>query len=385
MPHATNGVFILCFLLAFAVIYAFLWTFLLRYCGGFIVWVLILGNLIFICAFASFCFIVGDRFVGIGVIFTILFITFGLFTLLIRKKISYTIALLQLGSSILITTPSALFVGFGVLIVQIIWIFIWGAIIVAWTAQYYHTDSSSDFGGILLIFVISFIWNHQVIKNIGHTTICAVISHWYFLPNNRPYPTCNALLRCLTTSLGSIAFGSLFIDILQGIRSYLRVIRDEGFGCCSCCKYILTCCLTSCDGLLEHFNTYAFVHIALYNTAYLKSGKATFDLLSISRMYQLINSNFTEYALLCGSICGGIINAILASWCSNFMQFSTDWVVLFTCGGFLIGMSLSSSLLNAVSSCVICLMVLYAEEPQVLDELHPEQALRWEGASKGIA
>lgn len=385
MPHARNGIFILCFLLAFAVIFAFLWTFLLKYCGGFIVWVLILGNLIFIAAFASFAFIVGDRFKGLGIIFTILFVIFSIFTLLIRKRITYTIALLQLGSSILVTTPSALMVAFGVLLSQIVWIFVWGAIVVAWTAQYYHTDSSSDFGGILLILLLSFIWNHQVIKNIGHTTICAVISHWYFVGNVRPFPTCKALLRCLTTSLGSIAYGSLFINALQGIRSYLRVIKDEGFGCCSCGKYILNCCLSGFDGLLSHFNTYAFVHVALYNTAYLKSGKQTYDVLSTSPILPLMNSDFTEYALLCGSICGGIINAILASWVSNIMVFSTDWVVLFTCGGFLIGMSLSSSLLNAVSSCVICLMVLYAEEPKVLIELHPEQALRFDGAKKGIA
>eukprot|EP00484_Ammonia_sp_Unknown_P013988 CAMPEP_0197078756 /NCGR_PEP_ID=MMETSP1384-20130603/213281_1 /TAXON_ID=29189 /ORGANISM="Ammonia sp." /LENGTH=625 /DNA_ID=CAMNT_0042517625 /DNA_START=22 /DNA_END=1899 /DNA_ORIENTATION=+ len=384
MPHASNGLFLMSFLLAFAIIYSFIWTFLLKYCGGFIVWVLILGNLIFLAAFSSFCYMVQDKFLGLGIVFTILFALFALFTLLIRKRITYTISLLQLGSSILVTTPSALAVSFGVLIFQIAWIFLWGSIVVAWTAQFYHTNSSSDFGGILLVLTLSFFWTHSVIKNIGHTTICAVIAHWYFSPKT-PYPTCAALFRCLTTSLGSIAFGSLFGDILQGIRAYLRVLRDEGPGCCSCCKLCLTCCLTACDGLLEYFNAYAYCHIAVYNTAYLKSGKNTFDLLSISRIYQLMNSNYTEYALLCGCICGGIMNAIMGAYVSNIMQFSTDWVVLFTCGGFLIGMALSSTLLNAVSSCITALFVLVAEEPNLLKELHPEQALRFDAAKKGVA
>eukprot|EP01084_Bolivina_argentea_P238910 401421_1 len=383
MPHASNGLFILLFLLAFACIFAFTWTFLLKYCGGYICWVLIIGNLIFICAFAAFCFIVGDTFTGIGVIFTILFVLFAIFTLLMRSKINYTIALLQLGSSILMTTSSALMVAFGVLLVQIFSLFIWGSVVVAWTAKFYHTNSSSDFTGILLILIISYIWNHQVIKNIGHTTISALIAHWYFSPNS-PYPTCHALMRCCTTSLGSIVFGSLFVNILQALRAYIRVLKEYGY-CCQCGNYTLDCCLQGFDGLLEYFNTYAFVHVAVYNTAYMKAGKNTYDLLSMSKIYELIESNFTEYALLCGSICGGTINGILASWCANTMKFETDWVALFTCFGFMIGMALSASLLNAVSSCVVALFVLFAEEPKVLIEMHPEQHLRFDGAKKGIA
>ena len=44
MPHAESGLFILLFLLAFAIIFSFAWTFMLRYCGGFIVWILIIAN-----------------------------------------------------------------------------------------------------------------------------------------------------------------------------------------------------------------------------------------------------------------------------------------------------------------------------------------------------
>jgi len=79
------------------------------------------------------------------------------------------------------------------------------------------------------------------------------------------------------------------------------------------------------------------------------------------------------------------MNAIMGAYVSNIMQFSTDWVVLFTCGGFLIGMALSSTLLNAVSSCITALFVLVAEEPNLLKELHPEQALRFDAAKKGVA
>jgi len=261
------------------------------------------------------------------------------------------------------------------LISQIVWMSVWGSIVVAWTASFQHTNSDGGFVGVLIILLLSFIWNHQVIKNIGHTLICAVCAHWYFNPT-APYPTFKALFRCLTTSLGSIVFGSVFVNVLQALRAYVR----NACRCSSRCKPSSTN-----KGIFDYFNSYAFVHVALYNSSYLKAGKNTFDLLSISSINQLINCNVTEYALLCGSVCGGIMNGILASWVSNTMQFETDWVVLFTLFGFLIGMSLSSTLLNAVSSVVVALLVCFAEEPKVLIELHPEQHLRFDAATKGIA
>lgn len=44
MPHAHHGLFLMLSLLALSFVFAFLWTFLLKYCGGAIVWLLIIGN-----------------------------------------------------------------------------------------------------------------------------------------------------------------------------------------------------------------------------------------------------------------------------------------------------------------------------------------------------
>ena len=108
------------------------------------------------CAFAAFCFIVSTRFYALGIVFILLFVCFGVFTLLIRKKISYTIALLQLGSSILVSTPSAISIICVVLLCQICWMFVWGSVAIAWAAQY-DTASSAEFGGVLLVFLFSFV------------------------------------------------------------------------------------------------------------------------------------------------------------------------------------------------------------------------------------
>lgn len=324
----------------------------------------------------------GSEFIGLGVLFTVSFILFSIFTLLIRSRIEYTVALLQLGSSIIVKNPSSIVIACGVLLMQCIWTFICGAIVVAFGAVHHHANTSNNFVAVVLILVLSFIWNHQVIKNVGHTTICAVTAHWYFC-GDAQYPTYKALSRCLTTSLGSIAMGSLFINLLQGIKSYFRVLRDFGH----LCRGVKCGSSSTCPGIsrLQYFNSVAFVHVAVYQTAYLKSGQSTFDLLKLSSIYQLMNSNFTDYALLCGSLCAGIVNGIVAAWMANYFEFETDWTVVYALLGMWIGTSVSSALLNTVSSCVVALFVCYAEEPKLLLEKHPEQALRFDGAKKGVA
>jgi len=282
-----------------------------------------------------------------------------------------------LGSSIITKARSSIVIACGVLLMQCLWTFICGAIVVAFGAVHHHANTSNNFVAIVFVLVLSFVWNHQVIKNVGHTTICAVTAHWYFCGDDQ-YPTYKALCRCLSTSLGSIALGSLFVNIWQGTKSFIRVL--SGKRKVKCCQ-----CMSKCDGTLQYFNAVAFVHVAVYNTGYLKSGKSTHDLLRLSSIYPLMNSNFTDYALICGSICAGIINGIVAAWMANNFNFETDWTVVYALGGFMIGSSVSSALLNAVSSCVVALFVCYAEEPKLLLEKHPEQHLRFDGAKKGIA
>lgn len=265
-------------------------------------------TVIFQCAFAAFCFIAGSEFIGLGVLFLISFLLFSVFTLLIRSKIDYTVALLQLGSSIITKAPSAAVVAFGVLLMQCLWTFMCGAIVVAFAAVHHHADMSGSFVFIVAVLVLSFVWNHSVIQNVGHCTICAVTAHWYFCGDDS-YPTYKALSRCLSTSLGSIALGSLFTNFVEGTKSYVRVVTR---GRCDCDSR-----LAACDGLLQYGGTAGFVHVAVYNTGYLQSGKSAHDLLKLSSIIPLMDSNFTDYALLSGSICGGIMNGIVSAWMAN--------------------------------------------------------------------
>jgi hypothetical protein len=83
----------------------------------------------------------------------------------------------------------------------------------------------------------------QVVKNVVHVTISGVFATHYFLfggqgvPSN---PTLQSSKRAMTTSFGSICYGSLIIALVRTIKSLVESAgRDSG----SAVGAILACCL----------------------------------------------------------------------------------------------------------------------------------------------
>ena len=84
-----------------------------------------------------------------------------------------------------------------------------------------------------------------------------------------------SLIRAMTTSFGSICFGSLLVAIVQATRALAEAARNND-------NQILVCiadCLLSClQSILEYFNKWAFVYVGLYGYSYIEAGKSEFVL-----------------------------------------------------------------------------------------------------------
>ena len=97
-----------------------------------------------------------------------------------------------------------------------------------------------------------------------------------------------SLIRAMTTSFGSICFGSLLVAIVQATRALAEAARNND-------NQILVCiadCLLSClQSILEYFNKWAFVYVGLYGYSYIEAGKSEFVLFCI------VNSCF-QYEVL---------------------------------------------------------------------------------------
>ena len=110
----------------------------------------------------------------------------------------------------------------------------------------------------------SFYWGAEVFRNIGHVTTSGVVASWWFEPN-RTNVVGSSLARATTTSLGSIAFGSLIVAVIQALKTIVDSSRKNGgqnnfFSC------IASCILACLRDMAEYFNRWAFVYVGIYGT-----------------------------------------------------------------------------------------------------------------------
>lgn len=106
-----------------------------------------------------------------------------------------------------------------------------------------------------LLFV-SYFFTHQVLQNTIHTTIAGVVGTWWFVPDESGFcgkAVCGSLFRTLTTSFGSVCFGSLLVAIIEALRQIIYMMRDNDdigpfIACC------IDCLLGCIEGLVEYFN-----------------------------------------------------------------------------------------------------------------------------------
>ena len=115
----------------------------------------------------------------------------------------------------------------------------------------------------------AFYWISQVIKNTVHVTVSGLFAAYYFMGTPDPSragkctisvrnPTAKAAGRALTTSFGSICYGSLIIAIIQTIRSIVRSAAqssaNDGNLLAVFCLYCIDCLLSMIEALAEYFN-----------------------------------------------------------------------------------------------------------------------------------
>ena len=78
---------------------------------------------------------------------------------------------------------------------------------------------------------------------------------WWHAPEDNGYcssAVIQSFIRTVTTSFGSICFGSLLVAILQALRAIANLAQAEGDGGIGVC--IAECILGCLQAILEYFN-----------------------------------------------------------------------------------------------------------------------------------
>ncbi|KAI6040322.1 plasma-membrane choline transporter-domain-containing protein [Pisolithus marmoratus] len=324
-----------------------------------------------------------------AVIFTIIAVFSVLAYFGFRSRIPLASLLLQVVMDISKHHLSTYFVAFSALLLQAalsVWfVFTSIAIYTTWTPGNpgCGTTSSCSSGkvtGLLFYSVFSYLWTSQVIGNVALATLAGgPYGCWYYfgprdLGQMPKHPTLSAFARASTLSLGSIAFGSLIVTILELIRLILNAARNnasqEGSpieACLACCAELFVGCIES---LVQYFNRYAYIEIALYGKPYLQAAKDTFNIFRDRGIDALVNDSLVGTTLMFGAYVVGLLCSLFAYLYLRFTHPSynaqgqyTAPVVLFA---FLIGLQCSLTLSSAIEAGVSTIFVGLGQDPQVL-------------------
>ncbi|KAJ1561628.1 putative choline transporter, neither null mutation nor overexpression affects choline transport [Cladochytrium tenue] len=219
--------------------------------------------------------------------------------------------------------------------------------------------------GLLLLFFLY--WCSEVIRNVVHVTVSGTFATYYFTAIQQPgreigtvpssAVTAKSAGRALTTSFGSICFGSLLIAILDTLRSLARSAENNAANngdILQClCFACITCILYCIEDILLYFNKYAFTQVAIYGKSYCDAGRDTWELFKRAGFTAIINDSLIGSVLGVGSLCVGLVCALvgflLVKFSTTITQNTTTYVIVCVVSA-LIGMWLFLILTEVINS-----------------------------------
>lgn len=278
---------------------------------------------------------------------------------------------------------------------QIIWCAIW-IFGLALNYQYFQTVSNCrpvdnkmvcDNNALYIAMVyLNFVmfWNTEVIKNVIHVTISGVFGVYYFFEGSAAgapaSPTLASAKRALTTSFGSICFGSLLIALLQTLRYILNSLRsDSDDGIQAFLAMCASCILSMLEGLFEIFNKFAFTQVAMYGKPFVRAAKDTWELIKDRGVEAIVNDSLVGNVLGMGTLAVALLSGFFGYVYVSVVQpsFYEDqdkdlvmFVVIFV--EMILGVAMMSVPNNVIDSGVTTTFVALAEDPQTLLDTKPE-------------
>ncbi|KAG9290148.1 hypothetical protein G9A89_010454 [Geosiphon pyriformis] len=327
-------------------------------------------------------------------VLAIIFAIFGVIYLICawswRHRIPFAAIMLETVTSITKKYYGTIVMGFVGLVFQVGWSIWWAfAAVGSYQLFYKRGDCKSTENGkiscknnnlyfVMIYLLFNFYWTSQVIKTIVHVTDAGVYAAYYFLEGTPQgtgsAPTLSSLKRACTTSLGSICFGSLIIALLNTLRAIFRTIAnsdDGALGFLACCfAYILSCI----EGLVEYFNHYAYVEVAIFGKSYCEAAKDTWTLIKDRGVEAIINDNLIGNVLAMGAIFIGVLCALFGyAYIKIFTSgFDTTRILVLVLVCFLLGLMMTIVVTDAIDSGVTTTFVALAEQPDALRRTKPE-------------
>mmetsp|Transcript_6907 Transcript_6907/g.15765 ORF Transcript_6907/g.15765 Transcript_6907/m.15765 type:complete len:472 (+) Transcript_6907:195-1610(+) len=246
-------------------------------------------------------------------------------------------------------------------IVAIVWSIVW-LIACTWAKDSIHFS-------MIFVFLISYFWVEQVLKNIIHVIVAGFIGAWWQTPGDRAHSKAlgRSLNQAFSTSFGSICFGSLFVNYFHGLRHLVTFVYEERWKC----LYVVVSSLFGCArDVFVYMNKWAFVYVGLYGYSFFQSGKNVTILFHGKGWKQLVTDDLTDNIILILNLAvataTGVAGIGFASNYDHYQMLITMYTHPYAAGfaiGFLVGYLISAVLLGVIGGAVNAIIVCFAESP----------------------
>lgn len=315
----------------------------------------------------------------------------------VQNRIAFASANLKIASTAVHKYKSILLIPVLMMIVGIVLFAIWGmgALGIYQFAREHdaHCKEIEEHGGMcggggmtvaLVLLLIALYWGQQVTSNVVVTTTSGTVASWWY-SSNPPNVVSGALYRSMTTSFGSICYGSLIVAILQALDTIARSLQDKarednnaGLACLAC---LADCILNCLQSIMQYFNKWAYVYVGIYGYDFRTSGKAVMDLFRHRGWTAVINDDLTGSAMALGSFgvalltagAGLLIAAVAPEAWTHPLGSEYGKYLVFGLFGFFIGMSMALVLSAVISTALSTVFVCFAEDPAALRATHTQE------------
>ncbi|ONI31336.1 hypothetical protein PRUPE_1G307200 [Prunus persica] len=300
-----------------------------------------------------------------GVAFAIGAVLQFLYVISVIDRLPFTMLVLQAAVKMVWSLREVMRVAYAFMLIMLLWMGIW-----SFGAAGVVASSIGDGGRwwLLVVLSISLFWTGAVLCNTVHVIVSGmvflVLIHGGREASSMPPNSLMKSLRyAVTTSFGSICYGSLFTAAIRTLRWKIRGLRSKigNNECLLCCVDFL---FHLVETLVRFFNKYAYVQIAVSGKSFNHSARDAWELFQSTGVEALVAYDCSGAVLLMGTLLGGLITGT----CSGIWTWIKyrDRVVMVGSTAMLMGMVLVGLAMVVVESAVTSIYICYAEDPLLI-------------------
>ncbi|BBN05625.1 hypothetical protein MPTK1_3g14640 [Marchantia polymorpha subsp. ruderalis] len=318
-----------------------------------------------------FCF--WDEEIFWGIAFAIGAALQFMYAISVMDRLPFSILMIKMAATMLLGLPATIRVCYGFILAMLAWMVLWSFGVSG------VVSSGMDDGArwwILLALAVSLFWTGAIFCNTVHVIVAGVIflllssgaQGQVVLPSR---PIMRSLRHAITTSMGSICYGSLFTAAIRVFRWSIRGLRSR-IGkneCLLCCVDFL---FNIVEILVRFFNKYAFVQVAVYGKGFNHGARDSWELFQSTGVEALIAYDLTGAILLMVTVLGGLMTGTGVGIWAWYKEESR--VIMVGSTAMLMGMVLVGLCMVVVEGAVTSIYICYAEDPALISRWNPEFA-----------